>query len=111
MLEEERAMTREVISASKTIRVPAIRVRQNEHDLFMADLTADLLLSHARVDKWTHASTKKDPSEQGYQREELRAHYSKVGNYLVKNRRAILPTSVLLSVREPVRFEPIETDD
>ncbi|HLK60898.1 MAG TPA: DGQHR domain-containing protein [Chthonomonadaceae bacterium] len=95
------------------ITIQAIRVKQNDHELFMADLSADILLKRAKVkvDKWMHASAKNDPSNQGYQREELRTHYSKVGNYLVKNKKAILPTSVLLSVRGAVQFEPVQMED
>ena len=99
-----------VSGATTAVRVPAIKVRQNGHDLYMADLSAEVLLNHTKVDKWTHATTGSNPTENGYQREEEKPHYNRVGTYLVKNKKAILPTSVLLCVRGPVKFEPLGED-
>jgi DGQHR domain-containing protein len=94
-------------SSQQGLRIPALKVRQNEHDIYSVDLTADMLMQHTQVDKWTHTPVPSSPTEQGYQREELKSHYSKVGSYLATNRNAILPTSILLSVRGEVKFEPI----
>ena len=85
------------------LRVPALKVRQNGHDLFMVDLTAEDLMKHTKVDKW---KTGLPAAEQGYQREEQQVHYNKVGRYLVTDKSAILPTSILLSARDGVAFEP-----
>lgn len=87
------------------VRFPAIKVRQNGHDLYMADLTAHDLLTHTKVDKW---DATQPAFQRGYQREELQAHYNKVGRYLVADKNAILPTSILLSVRGEVTFEPLD---
>lgn len=87
------------------LRVPALKVRQNGHDLYMVDLTADDLMKYTKVDKWKSGLP---AAEQGYQREELLAHYNKVGRYLVSDKNAILPTSILLSARDGVTFEPIK---
>jgi len=97
-------------SETGTLKFPAIKVRQNGHDLYMVDLTASDLLAHTKVDKWVAAATGQAPENQGYQREELQAHYNKVGRYLVSDKKAILPTSILLSVRGPVTFEPLDVD-
>lgn len=86
------------------VRFPAIKVRQNGHDLYMVDLTAADLLAHTKVDKWDAAQP---AFQRGYQREELQAHYNKVGRYLVSDKNAILPTSILLSVRGDVVFEAL----
>jgi DGQHR domain-containing protein len=40
----------------------------------------------------------------------LQAHYNKVGRYLVTNKNAILPTSILLSVRGEVVFKPLDNN-
>jgi DGQHR domain-containing protein len=85
--------------------VPALKVRQNGHDLFMVDLTADDLLKYTKVDKWKAGQA---PADQGYQREELQAHYNKVGRYLTADKNAILPTTILLSARKGVTFEPLD---
>ena len=97
-------------SETGTLKFPAIKVRQNGHDLYMVDLTAADLLAHTKVDKWMSTTTGQAPENQGYQREELQSHYNKVGRYLVNDKKAILPTSILLSVRGPVTFEPLDRD-
>ena len=89
------------------VRFPAIKVRQNGHDLYMVDLTAHDLLNYTKVDKWDAAQP---AFQRGYQREELQAHYNKVGRYLVADKKAILPTSILLSIRGDVVFEPLNED-
>ena len=98
------------VPANTEVRVAAIKVRQNGHDLYMADLTAEVLLNHTKVDKWFSTSTGSNPLDNGYQREEEKPHYNKVGVYLSKNSKAILPTSVLLCARGPVKFEPLASD-
>ncbi len=87
------------------LRVPALKVRQNGHDLYMVDLSAADLMKYTKVDKWKSGVP---ADEQGYQREELQVHYNKVGRYLVTDKNAILPTSILLSARDGVTFEPMK---
>ncbi len=84
--------------------IPALKVCQNGHDLFMVNLTANQLLTHTRVDKWRAGQS---AVAQGYQREELQAHFNKVGRYLANDQKAILPTTILLSARHGVTFEPL----
>jgi DGQHR domain-containing protein len=72
----------------------------------MAEIPTATLLARSNVDVWKPATADADPENQGYQRQELRAHFTKVGAYLNRDEQAILPTSVLISVREQVSFTP-----
>ncbi len=98
---------------TQVVRLPALKIQQNNHHLFMVHMPSEILLDQAKVvvDKWQPGTEDMEPEKQGYQREEMQLHLNQVANYLAKEPNAILPTSALLSLRGPVTFEPADTDE
>ena len=85
-----------------TIQVEAIQLNQNGHQVFMARVPTSVLIEHSQVDVWKPGMD--DPRENGYQRNAMQSHYSKVARFL--ETQPLMPTSILLCVRDEVQFEP-----
>ena len=81
-----------------TIKTKALRYRQKGDSitLYTTVLTASQILDHCKVDYVTEDNPK------GYQRPVTKARLRKVSTFLSK-REGILPTSILLCIREPER--------
>ncbi len=79
-------------------RFPAIRFVQNGHSFYALSLPAGFLIDHTMVDVYDPAlSIPKAPK--GYQRAAEPTHVHKIARY-VQSGDAVLPTSVLLNVRQ-----------
>jgi len=91
------------------LRLEAVKVHQNGHNLFTTQLSPEVLRDYVEIDRWEHDlnALNLDPDDQGYQRIEQRTHYTKIGQYLANDKDAMMPTSALMSVRGEVYFEPV----
>ncbi len=91
-----------------TLRVPAIRFRQGDKVLYIANMTAGDLLKVMKLDVWDpelDIDTLDQLKKQGYQRAPVKSHYSKVARYILRDKRALLPTAILLSSRGELTFD------
>lgn len=91
------------------IQTQALRFTQNKRAMYLTFLPVRTLLGITKVDMWDPGTPiTDDPKEllkQGYQRETIRAHFTKVGRYVAKETDALLPTSVLLNARGNLSFD------
>ncbi len=83
------------------MQIPAIKINQNQKDLFVTSLSARDLLKLAKVDQWS--PEKEGSRDQGYQRAPEKSHIGKIASYL-QNRDALLPNAILLNSRKPLGF-------
>lgn len=93
------------MSNKKSTTIEAIKLHQDSHQVYMALVPTSVLLANTTVDTWDPEA--EDPKENGYQRDAMQAHYSKVAKFLSKS--PLLPTSILLCVRGKVDFRPYTT--
>ncbi len=87
--------------------VDAIEINQAKHRMFVTALTAQQLVDATTVDKYDSNLSPDDPN-QGYQRPPERSRITRIGTYLIKEQGSgLYPNAVLLSSRNPLRFDPI----
>ena len=75
------------------LQVPALQVRQKNMTMFVTALPLAEIKKRARVDRWG------PDNEEGYQRPPVERHVSDVAKYVTQEA-AVLPTSILLCIRE-----------
>jgi len=91
---------------ARKIAFPAIRFHQNDVRMYVGTLRAEDLLGLGQVDEWH-----KDGNVQsGYQRAPERSRARAVAKYLTSSKKALLPTSVLLSYRGDMTSHVTELD-
>jgi len=83
------------MGASEEVVVRARRLKQDGVQMYVGTMRADDLLNVARVDEWR----KEGDRERGYQRAPQRSRARQVASYLTQSKKALLPTSLLLSYR------------
>lgn len=93
----------------KELRVPALRLRQGDFNLYITGVKAGDLARFTKVDKY-NPDLPVDHKEQGYQRTAEMPRVKKFANWIRKtvdeNGKILVPTSVLLSARgQDVAFD------
>lgn len=92
-------------------RLRVIRLFQNGRPLYLGYLRAKDLFEMSKVDIWDpdlSLISLDDIERQGYQRAPMKTHFTKVARYLLNEKEALLPTSILLSARGELRFEAFD---
>ncbi len=89
------------------MQIPAIKINQNQRDLYITALSAQDLIKLTKVDLWS--PEKDDNKDQGYQRSPEKNHIGKIADYL-QNKDAMLPNAVLLNSRKPLGFVESSSD-
>ena len=92
-----------------TVKLPAVRLKQDGKTIYTTAMNAGTLLSIAGVDVWD-PNLSLDDNDQGYQRDPLKSHYSKIAKYLHESKEPLLPTSILVSAREKLKFIPVGSE-
>lgn len=87
-----------------TTSIAALRFDQKGSTLYLASMTVAQLLAHAVVPRYNP----KDGS--GYQRLPPDTRLASVSSYIAGSDKALFPTTVLLSAREPLNFTPSTGD-
>lgn len=91
------------------MNVKALKIRQNGSSLFITSLPVKTL-RQGEIARWDPAVNESQYEIgdlikiQGYQREPIRTHYTKIGKYVAENKDALLPTAVLVNCREHLSF-------
>lgn len=91
------------------MKAKAVRIKQNGSFLFITSLPVKTL-RQGEIARWDPAINESQYQIdglikiQGYQREPIRTHYTKVGKYVAENKDALLPTAVLVNCREKLSF-------
>lgn len=83
------------------MQLSAIRITQNQKDLFLTTLSVADLIKLSQVDYWS--PEKEGTKDQGYQRNPEQGHINKIADYL-QERDILLPTVILLNSRKPLGF-------
>ena len=86
----------------ESIRVPAVKVGQNGHTLYLFSVDGKRLHEFAAV---SHLSRDEEGKVLGYQRPEVAAHIANIRRY-VEGAGAMLPNSLVLAFDGRVTFEP-----
>lgn len=93
-----------------TTKIPAIRFSQDGVTMFVSAGQTSLINQVGTVDIWDPNLDDEDP-DQGYQREIIAAHVRRIARFLLEPQGLrLMPTSVVLSSRGALRFEPMIID-
>jgi DGQHR domain-containing protein len=91
----------------ETLRLPALRIRQGEHDIVAFGVDGKRLIEFAAVSR-----VRRKPGEalQGYQRPEALAHVRGIRRYL-ESTEALLPNAIVVAFDHRVVFRPTGQPD
>ncbi len=88
-----------------TLRIPVIKVSQDNKGLFISKMRVEDLRKYTVVDRYDPKLEIDDP-RQGYQRS-AESRYKKFANYLLKSEYPFCPTAILLSARDyDLKYDP-----
>jgi len=92
--------------------------REHGQEMFLFAAPASWLSRHTKIDQWKPESESEELAKQGYQRVLTDSHVADISRYLrgalqrssPTESLPVLPTSILLSCREPLNFTPLPND-
>jgi len=81
-----------------TLKLPVLKVSQNNKSIYLSKIKVEELKKYTVVDRY-HWELSIDDPKQGYQRS-AESRYKKFANYLLKSEHPYCPTAILLSARD-----------